>query len=482
MTDTMRLYRYIMSALCIASLAACSDDDNNFAQPEYPEAPAVTAVSVENGARVNPAEVTEITVTYSAPVTVNPAERITLNERGIIPTVTDGNVLHLAVSLTHSTEYELNIPAKAVIANRGLHYAPAVNVKFSTIDKAEEVFDNPFDALTNPNATAQAQNVYEFLCRINGEKILSGAMANVNNNNDFALWINRFTGKMPALTGYDFIHVAQSAPGAWIDYSDISPATEQWENNGLVSYMWHWSVPSTEEDYRAGNANKYGFYVPGAGSSDTEFDIREALKEGTWQHECIMADIDKVAAHLRQLQDAGIPVIWRPLHEAAGDYRYNNPWFWWGRYGTEYTRQLWVLMHDRLVNHHGLNNLIWVWTAQCSEGHDAEMKESYPGNEYVDIVGVDLYPDNNNSQKSAYDMALNMTEGHKLVTLSECGRIPDPRKCITEKAAWSWFMVWYSYNIADNAAQDNFGNTRDYFNSVMSSPFVIDRAQMPSLK
>ena len=258
-------------------------------------------------------------------------------------------------------------------------------------------------------------------------------------------------------------------------YSDITPARTQWQNNGLITYMWHWNAPDAKD------SDKYGFYIPGKGNDATNFDIREALKEGTWQHDFILADIDKVAETLRLLQDAGIPVLWRPLHEAAGDYRY-GAWFWWGAHGDEYTKQLWILMHDRLVKHHGLNNLIWVWTAQYQTGYEAQMKASYPGDEYVDIVGVDLYPDNDSSQVTAYRAALDMTSGKKLVCLAEIGRVPSPEKCMTDGAYWSWFMEWYTYNIDNNATVDGFNNTRDAWKQIMASPFVITRDLMPNLK
>ncbi len=139
-------------------------------------------------------------------------------------------------------------------------------------------------------------------------------------------------------------------------------------------------------------------------------------------------------------------------------------------------------MHDRLVKHHGLNNLIWVWTAQYQTGYEAQMKASYPGDEYVDIVGVDLYPDNDSSQVTAYRAALDMTSGKKLVCLAEIGRVPSPEKCMTDGAYWSWFMEWYTYNIDNNATVDGFNNTRDAWKQIMASPFVITRDLMPNLK
>lgn len=54
---------------------------------------------------------------------------------------------------------------------------------------------------------------------------------------------------------------------------------------------------------------------------------------------------------LKRLRDAKVPVLWRPLHEAAGN-QWNTPWFWWGSKGATVYKQLWNIMFDRLNNHH----------------------------------------------------------------------------------------------------------------------------------
>ena len=110
-----------------------------------------------------------------------------------------------------------------------LTFAPELTVNFTTKAGAPA---GPAEilGLVNANATEQARKVYDFIIQQHGKKILSGAMANVNNNNDFAGWIKTVTGKDVAIAGYDFIHLPESGQD-WIDYSDISPAKEQWEAN-----------------------------------------------------------------------------------------------------------------------------------------------------------------------------------------------------------------------------------------------------------
>lgn len=336
-------------------------------------------------------------------------------------------------------------------------------------------------ALTNPSATQEAKNVYEFLLSIAGEKMLSGVQAGgTANNNERVNQVFQMTGKHPALSGYDFIFLQYSpTPAGWswvVNYGDISAAKEQWEKNGLVSYMWHWNVPSSKADWdrgKEGNFDGYNFY-----SDKTSFSIVNALTEGTWENDFILQDIEKVAGYLKLLQDEGIPVIWRPLHEAAGNYnlygKTNNAWFWWGRGGADPCKRLWKLLRDKLEGEYGLNNLIWVWTLDATPGAESEWASWYPGNDLVDIVGVDIYADDTDSKERQYKAAAALSAGHKMVTVSECGNIPEPFKCIGNNEKWCWFMTWdlESYPL----------NTKDYWKALMASSKVYTREAMPSLK
>ncbi len=440
----------------------------------------VISSSISDNAEVDASSTSFIKITYSVPIKLG-TEAITLNGAQLIGSISN-MVLNLPVNLIDGTNYTLSIPAKAILMNGATNaYAPSYTLHFST--KGNII--SQISPLTNASPSKEAKNVYDFLISQFGKKTLSGAMADVNNNNKFADWVFNATGKYPALTCYDFVHLAYS-PANWIDYSDISPATTQWQNNGLVAYMWHWNVPSNEND----PIDAFGFYTPNAnnGKGETSFDIREALKDGTWQNKVILKDIEKVAGYLKLLQDKNIPVIWRPLHEAAGNYRW-GAWFWWGRYGTDYTKQLWKLLYDKLVKEYKLNNLIWVWTVQVErdgdtvlDGYEGQISSAYPGDDYVDIVAADIYASNNNSQINVFNALKTLTQGKKLIALAETGIIQDPDKCFAAGDTWSWFMEWYANGINDADSKDAFGNTKDYWKQIMNNKYIINRENMPNLK
>ena len=177
----------------------------------------------------------------------------------------------------------------------------------------------------------------------------------------------------------------------------------------------------------------YGFYAPGGnnGNSETPFNATNAVTEGTWEKEWIETDMEKLYDYLKPLADANVPIIWRPLHEASG------AWFWWGAQGAETYKALWKKMYDYLVKEKGLNNLIWVWTAEKDDD------DWYPGDEYVDIIGRDIY-----DQPEAYELAAEYAAlagrfPNKMIALSECGNVANIADMWDAGAKWAWFMVWY---------------------------------------
>ena len=393
-------------------------------------------------------------------------------------------------------EYTVVVPEGAVQGFKE-NQEPSDEIRISFTIKYVEPYVpsqlDPVRSLVNPNASQQARNVYNFLLEQSGKKTLSGVQSSHSYTNDMVDLVYRTTGKHPALAGYDFLFLAYSpTPDGWSwvqDYNDISAQKEQWQNNGLVNYMWHWNVPNSKADWDNGlnnyNFDGYAFYT-----EKTTFDIREALKPGTWQNDFIMKDIEEVAGYLQLLEDENIPVIWRPLHEAAGNhgiYEGGGPgaWFWWGRYGAEPCKELWRLLYDQLVNVYGLDNLIWVWTVDIVKGFESRNLEWYPGDEYVDIVSFDVYENNTEAKSYQYQTLVDMTKGKKLVTISECGNIPDPEKCMEAGNRWSWFMVWPSTDAAGNPSLYNQSwalNTDEYWRKVMGSPYTLNREDMPSLK
>lgn len=310
-------------------------------------------------------------------------------------------------------------------------------------------------APVTPNASAQTIKLYNFLKNSFGTKIITGAMAAHSTNINEASWIHNNTGKWPALTCFDFIDHTNPNQN-WVVYDGpINLSKEWWNNNGIVSLMWHWRNPLTKSG---------SFYT-----AETSFDVSKVSDTNSAEYKAMLVDIDVIAGYLKQFKDANIPVIWRPLHEAEG------AWFWWGAKGAEPCKALWRLLFDRLVNNHGLNNLIWVWTTSASEN----AANWYPGDTYVDVLGMDIYPGTNQhgSQYLSFNKVREFSAGRKMITLSECGSAPDPAIMLEYGDTWSWFMPWNG-----DFTRSDAHNGITWWQKFVSYDYVLTRDKMPNLK
>ena len=318
--------------------------------------------------------------------------------------------------------------------------------------------------------STEAEQLLTYLKNIEGEKTLSGAMATVNWNTNEAEWVHRHTGRWPAINCFDYIHHVFSSKGGWIDYSNITVVENWHRNGGIVAAMWHWNVP-------ANNGKDYSFYY-GDKESDTKFDVRKIFDESSAEYQRMIKDIDQVAGYLKLLQQKGIPVLWRPLHEAGG------MWFWWGR-DPEACNELWRVMYRRFQAA-GLNNLIWVWTQSSAWGKPySDGYRWYPGDEYVDIVGMDVY-NTTDVRKVANDCYNFLREysPDKLVALTECGGVPTMGRQWRAGAKWLFVMPWYDYSRTNNPNSTAFAETSHsccditWWENTWSEDFVLSRDQI----
>ena len=204
----------------------------------------------------------------------------------------------------------------------------------------------------------------------------------------------------------------------------------------------------------------YAFY-----KADTEFDAANATVEGTWENKVFTEDLKNAAAYLKLLRDADIPVLWRPFHEAAGG------WFWWGKDAASF-KSLWIAMFNYFKTE-GLDNLIWVWT---TEGNDSDW---YPGDQYVDIVGRDIYNKETADCVSEYT-SIAGNYGNKIVSLSECGTVGLISEQWASGARWSWFMPWYDGTNEDGSPVVHADEA--WWKDAMSQEFVVSREDLPSME
>ena len=128
----------------------------------------------------------------------------------------------------------------------------------------------------------------------------------------------------------------------------------------------------------------------------TRVDLRRVTLPGTQENRHFSRQLQIVAQGLRELQRAGVVVLWRPIHEP------NGGWFWWCSHdeatdewtSPEHYRQFWEYIYRELTQGYGLDNLIWVYSpASMAYSAIRPTDMYYPGDEYVDMIGIDLYTD-----------------------------------------------------------------------------------------
>lgn len=317
--------------------------------------------------------------------------------------------------------------------------------------------------LVNPSADTSAQRLMQYLCSIYGKQMLSGQYCDTGMDGTEMRVIEQATGRLPAVLGLDMIELSPSR----MKYNGgtsqvVAYAKEWWERGGIVTFCWHWNVP---EAYFSDIWWK-GFYT-----DTTSIDLAKIMSgEDAEGYALLMCDIDAIAGHLKELQEAGVPVLWRPLHEASGG------WFWWGASGAEAYKQLYIAMYERLTYEHGLNNLIWVWN-----GQDADW---YPGDAYVDIVGEDIYPGNRvyTSQAARFLQAIRIPSQRKLVMLTENGCLVDPTLAERDRILWGMFCTWQGEFVQQNGVLSEVYNDLAMLKKVYQSDLVITLDELPDLR
>ena len=180
----------------------------------------------------------------------------------------------------------------------------------------------------NPNATQEAKDLLKKICDVSGKGILTGQHNFPNQRNADTEAIYKATGKYPAIWGSDFGFLDGEDKDS-ITHRDlmIEEAKKQAAAGSIIMFCWHMLRPTEDE--------------PGKPGASWRGSVQARLTDEQWL-ELITSDsplhqrwekyMDTAAVYLKQLQDAKIPVLWRPMHENNGDF------FWWGgrtgQYGT----------------------------------------------------------------------------------------------------------------------------------------------------
>ncbi|ASB49906.1 glycoside hydrolase family 26 protein [Alkalitalea saponilacus] len=273
---------------------------------------------------------------------------------------------------------------------------------------------NPIDKNATPETVALFQN----LMKISENHVLFGHQHATEYGqgwygDDDRSDVKSVTGSHPAVIGIDFMHLSNRSR------EEIETEKERLRKNvvdtynrgGITTATWHFHNPVSEGRF---------YWVDSVSVAAVQHII-----PGGYAHEdykVILADIADWAHSIRGEDGTLIPIIFRPFHEFDGD------WFWWGKAHTsrEDFVSLWQFTVSFLRDSLNVNNFLYAFSPDNRFETEEEFLERYPGDEWVDMLGMDNYGD---LGRDRYDLE---TASQKLMIVSDYAKKVQKLAAFTE--------------------------------------------------
>jgi mannan endo-1,4-beta-mannosidase len=321
----------------------------------------------------------------------------------------------------------------------------------------------------NSEATPEARALLKNLCAISGKYILSGQHnfpARLSLHSDK---LARAVDKYPAIWSSDFGFTGGDDQDSVTHRQEmIDEAQKQAAQGSIITLCWHMLRPTEDE--------------PGTPGASWRGSVQARLTDDQWA-ELITPDtplhkrwekyMDTAAGYLKQLRDARIPVLFRPMHENNGNF------FWWGgRPGMGGTAELYRQVYARMVYVHHLDNLLWVWN-QNGPAPVGEFINFFPGHKYADIISYDNYSPL--GDRYYYEL-LALADG-KPVALGEIGQ-PFAPELLNTQSRWVYFTGWsniferWGDECRPNETEEQCQTRQGRLKALFADPRVLNRGEL----
>lgn len=293
--------------------------------------------------------------------------------------------------------------------------------------------------LIDKKASKKTVNLYNNLERLSQKGILFGHQDDPSYG--VGWWaepgksdVKLMTGSYPGVFGWDLGEIGNDRNLDSVSFNDMKKwIVETYKRGGINTISWHMENLSIDGT-----------------SWDKDATVVHILPGGK-DHQAYIAKLDLFSDFVNDLK-AGftkVPILFRPFHEHSGD------WFWWGKGNCtekEYI-QLWQFTVTYLRDTKKLHNLIYIFSPDASRLDSNDLENSYlygyPGDDYVDILGIDDYwnVDRKDNSKSIADQMVQYKTNlvmvtklaaskNKFATLSETGQ-----NGITNPTWYSTYLV-----------------------------------------
>jgi mannan endo-1,4-beta-mannosidase len=258
--------------------------------------------------------------------------------------------------------------------------------------------------MVDKNATAETVALFYNLKKMAKTKFAIGQQdafnSFYNNGSSAQSDIKKTTEYDPALLGSDFMFITDKSNNGqadnWFYQQEIiitDDVKEAYAKGMINTFSWHIREPNKEESFYAADMTP--------GQKATAF---KSILPGGVNNAWYKTKLDKVASVISNLKGSKgelIPIIFRPFHEFDGS------WFWWGAdfCSTEDYKAVYQFTVEYLRDVKGVHNILYAFSPDNSYSTSANYLSRYPGDAYVDVLGMDNYGDLNNQGQTGADKA-----------------------------------------------------------------------------
>jgi mannan endo-1,4-beta-mannosidase len=258
--------------------------------------------------------------------------------------------------------------------------------------------------MVDKNATAETVALFYNLKKLAKTKFAIGQQdafnGFYNNGSSSESDIKKTTGYDPALLGSDFMFITDKNNNGqadnWFYQQEIiitDDVKEAYAKGMINTFSWHIREPNKEESFYATDM-----------TTEQKTTAFKSILPGGVNNAWYKTKLDKVASVISKIKGSKgelIPIIFRPFHEFDGS------WFWWGAdfCSPEDYKAAYKFTVEYLRDTKGVHNILYAFSPDNSYSTSTNYLSRYPGDTYVDILGMDNYGDFNNLGQTGADKA-----------------------------------------------------------------------------
>ena len=306
--------------------------------------------------------------------------------------------------------------------------------------------------MVDKNASTETVALFYNLRNLGKTKIIIGQQDAFNSfyQNSGSSDIKKTTGNDPSILGSDFMFITDkdNPNNNWYVQQEnkiIQDTKDAYAKGMINTFCWHLREPYNEKSFYSADM-----------TSEQRTDAFKSLLPGGKFNDWYKKKLDKVASVVSNLKDTNgkqIPIIFRPFHEFDGN------WFWWG--ANYCTAEEYISVYRFTVNYlrdtKNVHNILFAFSPDNSYTTPSSYLSRYPGDDYVDVLGMDNYGDFDNKGTSGASLANSKLKlisdlaisKNKIAALTETGY----RVTSTTPAINNWFSTYLYDAITNNNLQ-----------------------------